>query len=43
MENLHPAGKKLDPQINEQFEKACDEFYIKDKELDESRESWKAL
>jgi len=35
---LGPAGKKLDPQINEQFEKACDEFLlIKDKELDESR------
>jgi NAD-dependent aldehyde dehydrogenases len=35
---LGPAGKKLDPQINENFAKVCDELLkIKDKELDESR------
>ena len=35
---LGPAGKKLDPQINENFSKVCDELLkIKDKELDESR------
>ena len=35
---LGPAGKKLDPQINEKFSKVCDELLkIKDKELDESR------
>ena len=35
---LGPAGKKLDPQINESFAEACDELLkIKDKELDESR------
>ena len=38
MENFGSSRQKLDPQINEQFEKACDEFLlIKDKELDESR------
>ena len=36
---LGPAGKKLDPEINLQFETVCDSFLkIKDKELDESRE-----
>ncbi len=35
---LGPAGKKLDPEINLQFETVCDTFLkIKDKELDESR------
>ena len=35
---LGPAGKKLDPQINENFSKVCDVLLkIKDKELDESR------
>ena len=35
---LGPAGKKLDPEINQKFEQVCDEFLrIKDKELDESR------
>ena len=35
---LGPAGKKLDPQINENFKAKCDEFLkVKDKELDESR------
>ena len=35
---LGPAGKKLDPEINENFANVCDEFLkIKDKELDESR------
>ena len=35
---LGPAGKKLDPQINENFAKVCNELLkIKDKELDESR------
>ena len=33
-----PAGKKLDPEINKQFDDICYEFLmIKDKELDESR------
>ena len=35
---LGPAGKKLDPEINKQFDDICYEFLmIKDKELDESR------
>jgi len=35
---LGPAGKKLDPEINKQFDDACYAFLmIKDKELDESR------
>ena len=35
---LGPAGKKLDPQVNENFANVCDELLkIKDKELDESR------
>ena len=35
---LGPAGKKLDPEINLQFETVCDSLLrIKDKELDESR------
>ena len=35
---LGPAGKKLDPEINLNFETACDVFLkIKDKELDQSR------
>ena len=35
---LGPAGKKLDPEINKQFDDICYELLmIKDKELDESR------
>ena len=35
---LGPAGKKLDPEINKNFDLACSKFLLeKDKELDESR------
>lgn len=35
---LGPAGKKLDPEINKNFDVACSKFLLeKDKELDESR------
>ena len=41
---LGPCGRKLDPEVNKQFEDHCNEFLlIKDKELDESRGIFEAI